>query len=473
MSTDFYRAFEDKFRGSRELIKERLAVYLPFISPLKELPLRVHGVDLGCGRGEWLELLDKEGINAIGIDLDEGMLSACHQLQLNVQQADAIGFLKSLPDSSVAVVTSFHMVEHIPFEALQKLIQEALRVLVPGGLLIMETPNPENIQVGTHTFYYDPTHQRPIPPLLLAFLPEHYGFYRTKILRLQHNPSLDGADQINLIDVLTGASPDYAVIAQKQAKSHLLEKFNHAFNTEHGLQLSTLTTRYDAKIENTIHQAQQAIASAANASAAVQQVIESASNTAAIAQQATTSASSASAIAQQAITVASQTQSLITHFEAELAHQQRLSAATEQRITALLRSTSWRTTAPLRWASSIFRAMLRTALLPVMGFVLRRPWLRIRLSKLLKFTPGVAHSLHLLAINRGIVSPLNAPSAPVTPKHEMPAGPVTPSAPNQTTPSLAPSTNVTTLRIDGDLGAGRTAFRTPLEKILTDTSLAP
>lgn len=83
-----------------------------------------------------------------------------------------------------------HIVEHIPFEDIQTLVQEAFRVLTPAGLLILETPNPENIQVATSGFYIDPTHTRPIPSQLLSFLPEYYGFKRTKILRLQEENNL-------------------------------------------------------------------------------------------------------------------------------------------------------------------------------------------------------------------------------------------------------------------------------------------
>ncbi len=80
----------------------------------------------------------------------------------------------------------------------------------------METPNPENIVVATRDFYLDPTHQRPIPPQLLSFLPEFYGFARTKIIRLQESKDLEMRADLTLQDVLSGASPDYAVVAQKE-----------------------------------------------------------------------------------------------------------------------------------------------------------------------------------------------------------------------------------------------------------------
>ena len=86
---------------------------------------------------------------------------------------------------------------------------------MPGGLLIMETPNPENIVVATRNFYLDPTHQRPIPPMLLAFVAEYAGFARVKTLRLQESKELVNKGDVSLQDVFAGASPDYAVVAQK------------------------------------------------------------------------------------------------------------------------------------------------------------------------------------------------------------------------------------------------------------------
>ena len=248
MSEDFYRAFEDKFRGSRELIKSRLRVYLSFVEPLKNLDPDATAIDLGCGRGEWLELMKELGVRIHGIDLDDGMLSACRALDLSVETGDAISYLENLPDESQTVVSAFHVVEHITFEKLQLLVSEALRVLKPGGLLIMETPNPENIVVATRDFYLDPTHQRPIPPQLLSFLPEFYGFARTKIIRLQESKDVEMRADLTLQDVLSGASPDYAVVAQKRAVENLLSVLDYPFKLEYGLNLESLTGLYQSQM---------------------------------------------------------------------------------------------------------------------------------------------------------------------------------------------------------------------------------
>lgn len=247
MSESFYRAFEERLRGSRELIKSRLRVYLPFVEPLIGLHSDAQAVDLGCGRGEWLELLKEAGFSAQGVDLDEGMLAACRDLGLEVQTRDAVGFLKELPSVSQVIVSGFHIAEHISFSDLQTLVQEALRVLKPGGLLILETPNPENILVGSSSFYLDPTHQRPIPSQLLSFLPEHYGFERVKLVRLQESSEL--ASKVpTLLDVLNGVSPDYAVVAQKGAAPEQMKLFQMAFEKNYGQTLETLVQRYEERI---------------------------------------------------------------------------------------------------------------------------------------------------------------------------------------------------------------------------------
>lgn len=249
MSDGFYRAFEDRHRGTLESVKLRQRVYLPLITPLARHYPNAAAIDLGCGRGEWLELLSESGFDALGIDLDDGMLAECRARGLNVRTQDAISALQGLPDASQAIVSGMHLAEHIPFDALQLLVQEALRVLLPAGLLILETPNPENIVVGTANFYLDPTHNRPLPPLLLSFLPEYYGFSRVKILRLQEPVSLAQTRRFTLHDVLGGVSPDYAVVAQKAADKSLLAMVSHAFEPEYGVSLGELSNAYDTQLE--------------------------------------------------------------------------------------------------------------------------------------------------------------------------------------------------------------------------------
>jgi len=267
MSTDFYKAFEDRYRGSREDIKSRIKIYLPFILPLKSIYPNAVALDIGCGRGEWLELLKENSINAKGLDLNKEMVKTCQSLNLDAEYGDGIQYLQNEENEKYIAVTAFHVVEHISFEQLQTLVKEALRTLKPGGLLILETPNPENIRVSTESFYLDPTHSKPIPSSLLQFIPEFYGFYRSKIVKLQENSSLNKKEFISILDVLDGVSPDYAVIAQKSAKKETLKSLDEQFNINYGISLGDLTSKFESRIhtiEQKLHQTSQKAAELEN-----------------------------------------------------------------------------------------------------------------------------------------------------------------------------------------------------------------
>jgi hypothetical protein len=120
--------------------------------------------------------------------------------------------------------------------------------LKPGSLLILETPNPENLRVAGTSFYLDPTHERPLPPDLLKFLAEYHGFARIKIVRSQEPAELRAKTSITLMDVLSGSSPDYAVIAQKADVTALLGTGDKAFGADYGLNIESLAARYDQQL---------------------------------------------------------------------------------------------------------------------------------------------------------------------------------------------------------------------------------
>ncbi|TIU34332.1 MAG: methyltransferase domain-containing protein, partial [Mesorhizobium sp.] len=102
---DLYKAFEDRFRGSRELVKQRLQIYQPLLA---QVPRPAEGptlaIDLGCGRGEWLEILTEAGLNAEGVDINDGMAQEAVERGLKIELQDAIEYLKGLPDNSAAVI---------------------------------------------------------------------------------------------------------------------------------------------------------------------------------------------------------------------------------------------------------------------------------------------------------------------------------------------------------------------------------
>jgi O-antigen chain-terminating methyltransferase len=352
MSVNFYRAFEERYRGSQEQIKSRLCVYIPFVRPLIGLHENAKAIDLGCGRGEWLELLKEEGFDARGVDLDEGMLVACRELGLNVHLGEAVGFLKELPEASQVIVSGFHIVEHIPFADLQTLVQEALRVLKPGGLLILETPNPENIVVGSSSFYLDPTHQRPIPPQLLAFLPEYYGYETTKIVRLQESLELHSTNPPRLLDVLNGASPDYSIVARKNGKAKILAATKKAFSKEYGLTLDNLAIRYDLEVQSKIYKVEAKafeVEVKANKAEAKANQIEAKAN------QIEAKANQIEAKANQIEAKANQIEAKANQIELELIIK---TTQLEGLLLAISNSTSWKITEPLRMVGRVTKKIL-------------------------------------------------------------------------------------------------------------------
>jgi len=210
-----YIAFEDKFRGSKKVIKHRLEVYLPYIQQIKK---DSYILDVGCGRGEWLELLKQNNITAKGLDLNSLMAVKAQALGLDAVNEDVISYLKKQPQNSIDAVTGFHIVEHLPFEVMITMLQEALRVVKSGGLVIFETPNPENILVGAHYFYNDPTHKNPLVPVTMEFILQYIGFSNVEIKRLHTyaesaniDPSEDAFINNNFYN-----SMDFAVIGYKK-----------------------------------------------------------------------------------------------------------------------------------------------------------------------------------------------------------------------------------------------------------------
>ena len=171
-----YAGFEDEFRGSPEQVRAGLAPYLPLVreAALRHPALPV--IDLGCGRGEWLELLAEQRILARGADLNPVVVTPLVERGYDVSLSDVFSFLGSQADASAAVVTSFHLIEHLPPEQWILLLDEMRRVLAPGGLAVIETPNPRNILVGAGDFYRDPSHRMPVFPDTLAYFGRVRGF---------------------------------------------------------------------------------------------------------------------------------------------------------------------------------------------------------------------------------------------------------------------------------------------------------
>lgn len=220
-----YQDFEDRFRGSRDEVMERLADY---IGDIESTPGAFPAVDVGCGRGEWLEVLARHGVDAYGVDTSRTVVERCRALGFDARHDDAVGHLRTIGHGSVRAVTGFHIAEHLPFETLVDLVEAAFVALAPGGLLILETPNGTNVTVGAASFYLDPTHLRPLHPNLLEFLCHRQGFAEVEVrfLRRTREPVDVGAVDASGVSPWSGAAIadidwamfgplDYAVVARK------------------------------------------------------------------------------------------------------------------------------------------------------------------------------------------------------------------------------------------------------------------
>jgi SAM-dependent methyltransferase len=220
MLDTFFAAFDERFRGRREEIKRLLRVYLP---PLQEAKVKTEGspvVDLGSGRGEWLELLQEEGFRASGVDQNHVLVEQCVRAGLDVTEGDLLTYLCSIPDQSLGGVTGFHVMEHLPFKTLLNLFDETVRVLRPGGVAIFETPNPQNVLVSSQEFYIDPTHRSPLPGALVKFIAEVKGLERVELVPLHPFPDSHRIQESDLevtkrFNELFYGARDYAVIGWK------------------------------------------------------------------------------------------------------------------------------------------------------------------------------------------------------------------------------------------------------------------
>jgi len=212
-----YAELEDNFRGSQSEIKKRLAGYLPHIKSLVTTGDTTI-VDLGCGRGEWLELLKEEGYRALGVDTNRVLLDRCRQRGLDVIESDALEYLRAVPDNSLSSITGFHIIEHLRIDDLMNLLDEVVRTLQPGGVVIFETPNPDNVLVGSNYFYFDPTHRNPLPSLLMKFLLESRGLHRIEVIYLHDwaGARIPGDDDLTArFNELFYGPMDYAITGWK------------------------------------------------------------------------------------------------------------------------------------------------------------------------------------------------------------------------------------------------------------------
>lgn len=219
-----YATFENEFRGGQEKIKERQQGYVKVFKDCKKV------IDLGSGRGEFLELLRDNHIPAIGVDQYEPFVEESLQKCLCAKQGDAITYLREQSDTSCDGIFSAQLVEHLQAEDIIALCGESFRVLDHGGKLVIETPNPTCVSTYLNSFYLDPTHNNPVHPKTLKFFLQQAGFsnirivfneqsripYRLPLLEVENANLAEFNDGINFLsDVIFGCQ-DYAIIAEKE-----------------------------------------------------------------------------------------------------------------------------------------------------------------------------------------------------------------------------------------------------------------
>jgi len=221
-----YGPFEEALRGSYETVRERVREYL---DDVRRVPSDSPVLDVGCGRGEWLDVLGEAGIPAYGIEVSARAVEAGRSNGLDMRLADAREHLGGLAERSLRAITAIHVAEHLATDDLIGFLDLAVRAIEPGGLLVLETPNPENLIVGASSFYLDPTHRNPLPPALLAFLVEARGFAEVEVRPLARKelrpmPPLGAgepwADDLRpIVDILNArlfGAQDYAIVARRR-----------------------------------------------------------------------------------------------------------------------------------------------------------------------------------------------------------------------------------------------------------------
>lgn len=218
-----YFEFEDAFRGSRTQIKEAQKMYLRHFTECK------HVLDLGSGRGEFLDLLHENRIPVVGVDTYAPFVDFCRMHGHTVVCEDAIEYLRHQKDASVDGIFAAQLVEHLSTQNLLDLCKESYRVLESGKTMVIETPNPLSLSIYMNSFYLDPTHTKPVHPKTLEYFLKNAGFrnvevvftnqskvnYRFPLLNAPAENLAEFNDGVNFMSDIIFGSQDYAIIAVK------------------------------------------------------------------------------------------------------------------------------------------------------------------------------------------------------------------------------------------------------------------
>lgn len=218
-----YTGFENRFRGSEKAVKTQLEEYLPFFKKGKKV------VDLGCGRGEFLDLLKSKWIDAEGIDINEQMVSISRDKGLACRKGDILEQLAEYGNGSLGGIFSSQVIEHLPPPYLKRLLEIAFLKLEPSAPIVLETINPTSVFALVQIYHLDISHKQPIHPQALKYLLESSGFEDVAIqysspLEEEMLKTLPGADEhtallnqnIDSLNKLLYAPPNYAAIGYKK-----------------------------------------------------------------------------------------------------------------------------------------------------------------------------------------------------------------------------------------------------------------
>lgn len=209
--------FQARFGGEERVIRAQSERFLDLFRG------RHRVLDLGSGRGTFLELMREHEVGAYGVDLDERMISEARSRGLEVEESDAVAHLRELADNSIDGLYARHIAEHVLPGELVEILRQTRRVLGPGSPAVFVTPNPANLSVGAHTFWMDPGHLRPIPADLFKFLLEVEGFREVEIVTFEptEGAKLDEsvgdpamAGNVRRLNELLFGDRDYAVIGR-------------------------------------------------------------------------------------------------------------------------------------------------------------------------------------------------------------------------------------------------------------------
>ena len=210
----FYYEFTNRFRGSYELISKRLSFYLKILERHfdNKTMKGMLALDLGFGRGEWLDMMKEKSVCCVGVDSNKLFFNDCKSRNLEVRHIDILDALGETADETYDLISAFHVVEHFDVNIQLHFFSELFRVLKKGGMIFIETPYNGNLDVGATGFYHDPTHVRPLHEDLGKFIIEYLGFSHIETHHL--NPD-DLYENDNSVKSRISGPRDLAIIAQK------------------------------------------------------------------------------------------------------------------------------------------------------------------------------------------------------------------------------------------------------------------